>query len=758
MNIHKPPIQEDAGGGELFKRAEAGINELPIDKTTRRVALRNLKRWLTDSQFAAYWPQLGWMIENQSWSLLLDGFYQVLPFGTGGRRGPVGIGTNRFNPWTLSSSVQGHCDYLTERVRDDGLSVVIAYDVREFQDIRRIHNADLPNPVDGMTSRDFARVAASVYAANGITVHMSSDDSPHYVSTPELSFAIRRLHASAGLNVSASHNHPDDNGGKFYNADGGQEIPPNDQSMVDQVENVDHVATMDFESAKEKGLIHWLAPEIHDEYIALNLSQSLQPTARNTKIVFTPLHGTGDTTAGEVLLKAGFEVLLVEEQATHDGGFPGVPYRAPNPEVPESMQRGIDLAREVDADLVMACDPDADRIGVVSRNADGSYHFLAGNEIAVLVVHYKLRKLRDLGKLPENPLVVKTEVTTSLIEPITESFGGRLIGNLLVGYKYIANVLHHLELDGSWQGSPGSLSDFVCGAEESHGILVTPEIRDKDAAGAAILLAELASELRASELTLVDYLDDIYSVHGYYANLLTSMVMTGAKGMADIRAIQDGLRREPITTVAGLRVVEMRDHWDETGPLGPFVSETDRVSRNVIIFLLEDGSRLIARPSGTEPKIKAYVEVPSRAIGEKAGPAVVGNLADLKAQSDLKAEEIAISFSRTMLEIIGVRLPDYALRISGLVPLDKRIEWVEKFLPGFEKKVESSVAGECTESNVSEWIDEQLITYGKDARGLVSDALLSYLGEEMSRVSLLNENDAQRRRDTLNSMRAIFIA
>jgi phosphoglucomutase len=265
---------------EVSPQLAKGLATLPVAEHYRQTALRQLVQWLQEATFAAYQPQLQWLIAQAQWSLLLDSFYRTLPFGTGGRRGPVGIGSNRFNPWTLASSVQGHIAYLRERYPQHALSVVIAYDVREFHDLRGLYNPDLPNPLRGMTSRDFARVAAGVYTANGVRVYMLPEDAATYISTPELSFTIRFLQATAGLNISASHNHPDDNGGKFYNDRGGQEIPPDDEAMAKKVEHVDRVEMLDFTAAKASGLISWMSPESHHAYVALNVAQSLQPRAR----------------------------------------------------------------------------------------------------------------------------------------------------------------------------------------------------------------------------------------------------------------------------------------------------------------------------------------------------------------------------------------------------------------------------------------------------------------------------------------------
>ena len=744
---------ETGNVNDFQRRAERGFATLQVAEPLKHDALRALAFWLTEDALAPYRAQLHWLIDAARWSLLLDSFYRVLPFGTGGRRGPVGIGPNRFNSWTLASSVQGHVAYLQERHPGASLSVVIAYDVRVFQDLRGLYNPDLPNPLLGMTSRDFARVAAGVYAAHGIAVHALPEDAETYISTPELSYTIRTLGANAGLNVSASHNHPDDNGGKFYNAQGAQDVPPDDEAMADKVADVARVEALEFAAAKASGLLSPVPPRVHEAYVALNVAQSLQPATRRATIVFTPLHGTADGTVGTVLRRAGFEVALVDEQATPDGAFPAVPFRAPNPEVPQAMAMGMSLAEKLDADAVLACDPDADRIGACSRTPDGAYRFLTGNEIAILVTHYKLEQLQRLGRLPARPLVIKTEVTTELLRPITAHFGGTLIGDLLVGIKYHANVLHHIEQRQRYGAVTATLDDFIIAVEESHGILVTPEMRDKDAAGAALLLAELAACQRQQGRVLLDYLDDIYRRYGYFANLGTSMVMSGAEGASRIQHIQDTLRRNPPAEIAGWKVARAIDHWDESGVHGPLLSDTDRAARNVLAYQLTNDARVIIRPSGTEPKNKIYLEVPAPPLGIEAGD---DDLARSKAATDALAQQLADDFTRQMLATIGVDLPDYALRISALVPLDKRLDFVERFVPSFEERSLACTQGQDTSEAVSRWVDEQLASYGKDARGLVGDAVAAYLHAERRQVEGMTSAEALRRRQSLDAMESIF--
>ena len=735
------------------RRAELGFAGLQVPESLRQDALRDLSFWLTEDALSPYREQLHWLIDMERWSLLLDSFYRVLPFGTGGRRGAVGIGPNRFNPWTLASSVQGHVAYLLERHPEATLSVVVAYDVRAFQDLRGLYNPDLPNPLVGMTSRDFARVAAGVYAAHGVRVHMPPGDDRRYVSTPELSYIIRSLGATAGLNISASHNHPDDNGGKFYNAQGAQDVPPDDEAMASKVAAVTRVETLDFAAVRDSGLLAPLPPGVHDQYVTLNLSQSLQPDARQARVVFTPLHGTADGTVGAVLRKAGFEVHVVAEQAAPDGGFPAVPFRAPNPEVPQAMAMGVTLAQKVGADVVLACDPDADRIGACSRTHEGTCRFLTGNEIAVLVAHYKLEQLQRLRRLPPRPVVIKTEVTTELLRPVTARFGGTLIGDLLVGIKYHANILHQIE-NHRLCGSPDvTLDDFIIAVEESHGILVTSAMRDKDAAGAALLLSELAALQRREGRVLLDYLDDIYMRHGYFANLGASMVMSGAEGAGRIQHIQQALRSNPPRELDGWEVTRAVDHWDETGAHGPLLSDTDRAARNVLVYRMANGARVIIRPSGTEPKNKVYVEVPAAPLGAEAGNE---ELASQKVTTDALARRLADDFTRKMLATVDIQLPDYALRISDLVPLDRRLDFVEGFVPDFERRALACAQGQEWQESASDWIDRRLATYGKDARALVGEAMAAYLQFERRRTETTTDAGLLRRRQCLDIMEAVF--
>jgi phosphoglucomutase/phosphomannomutase len=600
---------------DLLAQARAGFATVDVDQTHKDRALVYLEQWLTRPELTAYRQQIEWLIHEQRWAGLLERFYQILPFGTGGRRGPVGIGPNRMNPWTLTASVQGHCEYLKEKFPGVArLYVVLAYDVRRFEDVRKQYNPALPNPVLGLSSKALARAAAEVYAANGIHSYILSVDSPRYLSTPELSFTIRFHQAHGGLNISASHNPPDDNGGKFYDERGGQPVPPDDQIMADLVDQVRTIRSLPWTDAVRSGKILWLDDAPHNAYIDVNCRQSLVGPAKSNEftVVYTPLHGVGTGSVIEVLQRQRFRVLPVEEQMTPDGLFPNA--TSSNPEVPASMDRALALATaNPSADLILATDPDADRLGAMARSASdqANWRFLTGNHIAALVTHFKLAQLAEQRQMPSSPIVMKTEVTSGLITRIARKFGCQVIDDLLVGFKYVADALYYLERDGHFGDVCGKPTDFVIACEESHGILVTPHIRDKDAAGASLLLAELALFQKRRGLTVLHYLEQLYREFGYFCNELQNLTMTGILGKRQMADMLDSLRTESPREVAGLKVTGFEDLLREDGRLGYLKGDTDRLSRNVLIFRLGENARVVLRPSGTEPKAKAYVEVSS---------------------------------------------------------------------------------------------------------------------------------------------------
>ncbi|MBW2276599.1 MAG: phospho-sugar mutase [Deltaproteobacteria bacterium] len=732
---------------DALREVEAGFDALDADAKIKAGALANLKQWLGDNRLADYRQYITHLIDAGDWSQLLDSFWRVIPFGTGGRRGPVGAGPNRINPHTINLSVQGHCEYLRDAV---GLGsnpcVVVAYDVRQFFDLRGRYRG-IDGPLFELTSRDMARNAAMTYAANGVTAYVVGplQDEPgsaictdRYISTPELSFLIRELEAAGGLNISASHNHPDDNGGKFYNRHGGQEIPPDDEALLKIVECVSDVSTMDYGAARKQRLIRLVPRELHDEYIQIN-TELCPVESRSARIGFTPLCGTGSTTVEQALNSLGFEVVTVPEQSVFDGSFASVRYRIGNPEVPESMDRLETMARKSDCDVAFATDPDADRLGMIVPDRAGDFRFVNGNEIGVLLLQSILNERKRAGTLPAQPIFINTLVTSSLQREIARRYGCQVIGDLMVGFKYMGDVLGHLERSGQFPppGGPtdrdrveGQLEDFIFTTEESHGYLLTPRVRDKDACGAAVHLAGLASELKDEGRDFVSMLRDIYRVYGYHRNVLRSLVMEGIVGLERIGRIQDVLRKSPPTEIAGLAV---RRFVDNHVVGGPFKSSTDEASRNVLLFELDGGDgltiRLVVRPSGTEPKTKLYVEVPSPVqIGgtlDDATPETLAAISDdqldrVISETDTKAAAIGNAFIRYCLgpQVLGEvypEIPDESLLVSDLVPVDHKVRLCTEILPGLVERLADGGAGGA-------WLDDQLRPFGEDPRGMVKTA------------------------------------
>jgi phosphoglucomutase/phosphomannomutase len=651
---------------DLLAAVRAGFAGIDAKPALKAKAAANIETWLTHADFAAYRPQIERLIGQAKWSLLLDSFYQIMPFGTGGRRGSVGIGPNRMNLWTLGASVQGHCEYLKQRFPGNtDLKVVLAYDVRQFEDKRGNYAEALPNPVLGLTSRNFCEFAAGVYAANGIHSHILPPDTTRFVSTPELSFTIRHLSAHGGLNMTASHNPPDDNGSKFYDERGAQPVPPEDQLMSELVDQVADIRTLPWPDAVKSGKVHFLDDAPHRAYIDLCKKTALIPPPKQGEltVVYTPLHGVGSGCAGETLEAAGYKLHVVKEQAEPNGQFPNVT-KTPNPEVRECLDRAEALAKEVGADVVIATDPDADRLGGMARTEAGDYRFLTGQELAALLTYFKLSRLAAQGDLPASPIVITTEVTTGQITRISRQFGAQVVHDLLVGFKYHADVLWQLESTGQFGDVKGTPADFVIATEESHGILATAALRDKDSACAALLLAELALHLKRNKRTIPDLLDDLSRQFGYYRNELLNLIMTGLEGKENMEKMLDTLRRNPPKRIGGLKVVSVEDLQDEGGKMGPFKGDTDKAARNFLIFRLTgDGieAKVCLRPSGTEPKAKAYMEVSSQ-------PMTPGSPeADWQARCariDAQVQAVATDFLTLALATVGQTPPPGGDKLS----------------------------------------------------------------------------------------------
>ena len=646
----------------LVEKAKNGFETLDLPEQFKNDALKQLEAWLTDEMFTDYVPQIGHLIESQQWDFLLDSFYQVIPFGTGGRRGLVGVGPNRINPWTIQASAQGHSQYLLkthgESARQQG--VVLAYDVRQFTDTT-CYADDRPNPVRDLDCRQLAEAAARVYTANGIRIYLFESTR----STPELSFAIRHLEAVSGCMFSASHNLPTDNGKKVYDQFGGQLIAPHDQDLVDEVTgHVAAIQTLDLETATEKGLLQMIGEDVDRAYLEAVAGLQLSK-ARGVKILYSPLHGTGRTSVYPALKDMGFDIHLDPATANLSGAFENVTFNIPNPEVVQSFDTALPNADAIGADVIISTDPDADRIGIMVRH-EGKWAFLNGNEIGIVLCEYAIGQYRQSSRLSADNVVIKTEVTTSLIDTIASENGIQCIGDLLVGFKYIGERMNRLEAEGR-QG------DFILGTEESHGFLMGNYARDKDAAGAAVWLAELTSQLKAEGRTLVDYLNGIYAKYGYCHNYLTEIRLLGAKGLGQIAAIMKHLRENEIPTVGDFRVAEKIDRWQ--GDPQPHLSTTDTSSRNVLILKLENldetrSIRITVRPSGTEPKFKIYIEVLGRPFGPPAMGSVKGRIVEIQ-------QQLERAFMSYCYGILGVDFPERGYLLFWQLPLDDKLKYFE---------------------------------------------------------------------------------
>lgn len=517
-------------------------------------------------------------VNNNNVTDLTDAFYKDLEFGTGGLRGTMGVGSNRMNKYTVGMATQGLCNYLKKSFPNEQLKVAIAHDSRNKSDY-------------------FARITADVFSANGVKVYFFKELRP----TPELSFAIRELGCHSGVVITASHNPKEYNGYKAYWNDGAQMISPHDKNVIKEVEKIKSVDEVKFNRVDAN--IELVGEEIDRKYINQILSLSISKEAikrqKDLKIVFTPIHGTGITLVPKVLQEMGFiNVTVVEEQATPDGNFPTVVY--PNPEEKEAMSLAVKKAEEIDADLVMATDPDSDRVGIAVKNHHGKFQLLNGNQTGSLLIYYMLRAWKEAGKITGKEFVVKTIVTTDLIDKMAESFGVECF-NTLTGFKYIAGIIQELE----------GKKKFIVGGEESYGYLVGDFVRDKDAISSCAMIAELVAYAKDKGISLFDMMMEVYQQYGFYYETLISLTKKGKSGAEEIQQMMASLRSNPPKTINGSPLLLLKDYQNQTeknlqtGQTTPI----DMEKSNVLQFITADGSKISARPSGTEPKIKFYFSV-----------------------------------------------------------------------------------------------------------------------------------------------------
>jgi phosphoglucomutase len=646
----------------LITKAKDGFNSLEVSEKYIDSALKWLEVWLTDSAFKEYVPQIQYLIEKGKWNFLLDSFYQVIPFGTGGRRGLVGIGPNRINTWTIQASAQGHSQYLIKAFGETAKrrGVVLTYDVRKYSQ-KGVYDDSLPNPVMDLDGKRLAVAAAEVYAANGINVYLY--DAAR--STPQLSFTIRHLNAVSGDMFSASHNLPTDNGKKVYDQYGGQLIPPEDQNLVDEVtQNVTEIKEVDFDRAREQGLVMFIGKDVDEAYYRAVCQVSLSGE-RRLKIVYSPLHGTGLTSVYPVFKKLDFDVTLDPATSNESGEFENVTFHIPNPEVVESFDHSLPFAEKMAADILINTDPDADRIGVMLKH-NGAWRFLNGNEIGIILTNYAITKYRAAGRLNPDNVIIKTDVTTSLIQKIAEENKVQCIGDLLVGFKYIGNLMNKIETE-------GKMDHFILGTEESHGYLIGNYARDKDAAGAALWIAEHAAELKKKNKTLLDDLAEIYARYGYCHNYLTEIRLLGARGMEQILQIMKHLRNKRIDAFGNFKVRNRIDRRD--GEPQPHLSRTDSSARNMLIYHMQNstdtsGMRITVRPSGTEPKIKMYFEV----FGK---PFRLENFDGEKEKIIKLREDLEKTFMQYCYRLLEVDFPDRGFLLFWQLPLDDKLKYFE---------------------------------------------------------------------------------
>ncbi|BFL48561.1 phospho-sugar mutase [Lactonifactor longoviformis] len=520
-------------------------------------------------------------------------FYMDLEFGTAGLRGVIGAGTNRMNIYVVRKTTQGLANYI-ESVGAKGKGVAIAHDSRRM-------------------SPEFAKEAALCLAANGIKAYIFESLRP----TPELSYAVRKLGCVAGINITASHNPPEYNGYKVYWEDGAQITPPHDAGIMGEVKKVtdyNNVKTMDEKDAIEAGVYEVIGKEIDDAYMEELKSQvlhmdAISQMAGELKIVYSPLHGTGNIPVRRVLKELGFDnVYVVKEQELPDGEFPTVSY--PNPEAEEAFELGLKLAKEVDADIVLATDPDADRLGVrVKDSRTGEYHTLTGNMSGCLLAEYEISQKKELQGLPEDGALIKTIVTTNMANAIARHYDIRLI-EVLTGFKYIGQQI--LGFEKNKRGT------YLFGFEESYGCLIGTYARDKDAIVASMALCEAAAYYKTQGKTLWDAMIDMYEKYGYYKDDIQSVTLKGIEGLAKIQSILDTLRKEPPTEIGGYQVVSARDYKRdtitdlETGEVTP----TGLPSSNVLYYDLTDDAWVCVRPSGTEPKVKFYYGIKGTSLSD----------------------------------------------------------------------------------------------------------------------------------------------
>jgi len=544
--------------------------------------IEKARLWLSESFDEETRTKVQQLIDENG-AELEDSFYKELEFGTGGMRGVMGVGTNRLNKYTLGQATQGLANYLHQQFKGETIKVAIAYDVRN-------------------NSKEFGKIVADVLTANGIRVLLFKEHRP----TPELSFTVRDKKCNAGIVLTASHNPPEYNGYKVYWNDGAQIVPPNDEAIIKEVYSVR------FQDIKFNGnddLIEWIGEEQDDVYIGACMQNSLyQNVGRgNLNIVFTSIHGTTYTTIPKALKKAGFaKVDLVREQMIPSGNFPTV--ESPNPEEPAALTMATDLAEITNADIVIGCDPDGDRLGIAVRNLEGKIQLLNGNQTNTILTYYILDQWKKAGKITGSEFIGSTIVTSDIFFDIAKKYGIECkVG--LTGFKWIGKMIREAE----------GKQKFVCGGEESFGFMTGDFVRDKDSCGSILLACEIAAWCKAQGSSIFQYMIEIYKDLGLYQEALVNVVRKGREGAEEIKKMMSDFRNNPVKELAGSKVVLVKDFQEQTAwdlVKDEKAEMTDIPKSNVLIYYTEDGTKVAIRPSGTEPKIKFYFSVKSNISSE----------------------------------------------------------------------------------------------------------------------------------------------
>ena len=562
-----------------------------MDNALLESVLQKAQGWLSPSYDAETRKEVQRMLDNEDKTELIEAFYKDLEFGTGGLRGIMGVGSNRINIYTVGAATQGLSNYLNQEFASlPQISVVIGHDCRN-------------------NSRLFAETSAQIFSANGIKVYIFEDLRP----TPEMSYTIRKLGCQSGIILTASHNPKEYNGYKAYWDDGAQMVPPHDKNTIAFVNQIRSAEDIRF--VGNPALIEVLGEEIDAQYINDLKSVILSPEsiARNKdmKIVYTPIHGTGVRIVPRALRAFGFEnIINVPEQDVVSGNFPTV--ISPNPEEPAALAMAVEKAKETGADLVMASDPDADRVGAAVRNNEGEFVLINGNQTAIMFIYYLIRRWKELGKVQGNEYIVKTIVTSELIKKIAERNAVQMY-DVFTGFKWIAAIMKENE----------GKKNYIGGGEESYGFLCEDFVRDKDAVSACTLLAEIAAWAKDQGLTIYQLLQQIYCEYGYSKEVGISVVKPGKSGAEEIEMMMADYRNNPIKTLAGSSVTHIKDYTtliDHAIAEGEQITMDFPTTSNVLQYLTEDGTKVSIRPSGTEPKIKFYIEVqePVKGTGELA--------------------------------------------------------------------------------------------------------------------------------------------